>query len=124
VNAEGSDVAPYTTIGGLFARASGAPPYVLPPSWLGAKAALDVTTPLNFSLTTDTTGGSSGSPVIDRDARIVGVEFDGNIFSLGGEYGYDAAKNRDIAVDSRAVLEVLHAVYHLDGLVAEIQGGS
>jgi hypothetical protein len=120
-NAEGKFVKPYTTIGGLFQRASGAPPYALPESWLQAKASLNLAMPMNLSTTNDIIGGNSGSPVIDKDAHVVGLIFDGNIFSLGGDYGYDAAKNRAVAVDSRALLEGMQKVYHLDRIVSEIQ---
>ena len=120
-DAEGKFVEPYTNIGGLFERATGAPPYALPESWLKAKSSLNLSLPMNVSTTNDTTGGNSGSPVIDKDANVVGLLFDGNIFSLGGDYGYDAAKNRSIAVDSRALLEGMRKVYHLDRVVDEIQ---
>ncbi|HEX4785723.1 MAG TPA: S46 family peptidase [Candidatus Sulfotelmatobacter sp.] len=120
-DAEGKFVQPYTNIGGLFDRATGAPPYALPESWLKAKSSLNLSTPMNLSTTNDTTGGNSGSPMIDKDANIVGLLFDGNIFSLGGDYGYDAAKNRSIAVDSRGLLEGMRNVYHLDRIVEEIE---
>ena len=102
-DAEGKFVQPYTTIGGLFERASGAPPYKLPESWLKAKGNLNLSLPMNLSTTNDIIGGNSGSPLIDKDARVVGLIFDGNIFSLGGDYGYDAKQNRSVAVDSRAL---------------------
>jgi hypothetical protein len=120
-NAEGQFVQPYTTIGGLFHHATGAPPYQLPESWLKAKSSLDLDTPMNLSTTNDVVGGNSGSPLINSKAEIVGLVFDGNIFSLGGDYGYDAAKNRTVSVDSRALLEGLSKVYHLDRIVQEIQ---
>jgi hypothetical protein len=120
-DAEGNFVQPYTNIGGLFERATGAPPYALPESWLKAKSSLNLSTQMNLSTTNDTTGGNSGSPMIDEDANIVGLLFDGNIFSLGGDYGYDAAKNRSIAVDSRGLLEGMRNVYHLDRIVDEIE---
>ena len=120
-DAEGKFVQPYTAIGGLYERATGAPPYNLPESWLTAKGLIDPTAPMNFCTTNDTTGGNSGSPVIDKNANIVGLLFDGNIFSLGGDYGYDAAKNRSIAVDSRALLEGMRKVYHLNRIVDEIE---
>jgi hypothetical protein len=115
---------PFTTIGGLFARASGADPYELPPSWLNARAALNMSTPMNLSTTNDVVGGNSGSPLINKNAEIVGLIFDGNIHSLGGDYGYDPRLNRAIAVDSRAVVEGLTKVYHANRLVAEILGTS
>lgn len=120
-DAEGKFVAPYTNIGGLFDRATGADPYALPESWLKAKGSLNLSTPMNVSTTNDTTGGNSGSPMIDKDANIVGLLFDGNIFSLGGDYGYDPVKNRSIAVDSRALLEGMRKVYHIDRIVDEIE---
>jgi hypothetical protein len=120
-NAEGKFVEPYTNVGGLFERATGAPPYALPESWLKAKASLNLSVPMNLSTTNDTTGGNSGSPMIDKDANVVGLLFDGNIFSLGGDYGYDAVKNRSIAVDSRALLEGMRKVYHIDRIVDEIE---
>ena len=118
---EGKAVEPYTTMGGLFHRATGAPPYALPESWLKAKASLNLSLPMNLSTTNDIIGGNSGSPLIDKDANVIGLIFDGNIFSLGGDYGYDAAKNRAVAVDSRALLEGLQKVYHMGRIVDEIE---
>ncbi len=122
-DARGHLVAPYTTVGGLFDRANGAPPFVLPQSWSAAKKELNLATPMNFSTTNDIIGGNSGSPVIDQNGDIVGLIFDGNIFSLGGNYGYDPVSNRAVAVDSRVLLEGLRTVYHLDRVVQEIEAG-
>jgi Peptidase S46 len=119
-DARGHLVEPYTTIGGLFNRATGAPPFVLPKSWLNAKSDLNLSTPMNLSTTNDIIGGNSGSPLINKDGQIVGLIFDGNIYSIGGDYGYDAVKNRAVAVDSRALLEGMSKVYHLDRIVNEI----
>jgi len=120
-NQSDAQVPPYTTIGGLFERATGAAPYVLPKSWLDAKPALDLTVPMNLSTTNDIIGGNSGSPLVNARGEIIGLIFDGNIFSLGGDYGYDPVRNRAIAVDSRALLEAFSKVYHADALVAEIR---
>jgi hypothetical protein len=120
VDGNGNVVAPYTKIGGLFDRATGSDPYVLPPTWLAAKSSLDLNMPMNFSTTNDVVGGNSGSPVVNREGQIVGLIFDGNIFSLGGTYGYDAETNRSVAVDSRALIEGLRKVYHADRLANEI----
>ncbi len=119
-DARGHFVQPYTTIGGLFNRATGAPPFNLPESWLKAKPDLNLSTPMNLCTTNDIIGGNSGSPMINKDGEIVGLIFDGNIYSIGGDYGYDAAKNRAVAVDSRALLEGLSKVYHLNRIVNEI----
>jgi len=120
---EGKFVQPYTTMGGLFERATGAPPYKLPESWLKAKASVNPALPMNVSTTNDIIGGNSGSPLIDKDAKVIGLIFDGNIFSLGGDYGYEGAKNRAVAVDSHALIEGLGKVYHMDRVVDEIEAG-
>jgi hypothetical protein len=122
VDGNGNNVTPYTTIGGLFNRASGSEPYSLPQSWLDAKSSLDLNTPMNFSTTNDIIGGNSGSPVINKNGEVIGLIFDGNIFSLGGEFGYQASVNRSVAVDSRALLAGLRNVYHADRLAQEIGG--
>jgi hypothetical protein len=60
--------------------------------------------------------------LIDRQGRIVGLIFDGNIHSIGGEYWFDEAKNRSVAVDSRGIREALKSVYQADGVLREIGG--
>jgi hypothetical protein len=122
-DANGDYVTPYTTMAGLFGRATGSDPYVLPQSWLDAKPSLDLATPMNLSSTNDIIGGNSGSPLIDRKGEVVGLIFDGNIFSLGADFGYDGVKDRAVAVDSRALLAGLRTVYHADRIVAEIASG-
>ncbi len=120
-DANGTAIAPYTTMRGLFGRATGAEPYVLPPSWLAAKGTLDLSTPMNLVTTNDIIGGNSGSPLVDRDGDVIGLIFDGNIYSLGGAFGYDATQNRAVSVDSRALLAGLGKVYHADRIVREIE---
>jgi hypothetical protein len=118
---DGTAVPPYTTIGGLFGRATGAPPYALPATWLASESSLPLQTPINFVTTNDVVGGNSGSPSIDENGDIVGLLFDGNIYSLGGEFGYDETRNRAVSVDSRALLIGLERVYHADRIVSEIE---
>ncbi|MBC5798390.1 MAG: S46 family peptidase [Candidatus Eremiobacteraeota bacterium] len=120
-DANGTPVAPYTTIAGLYERATGAFPYALPESWLAAKPSLNLATPMNLVTTNDIIGGNSGSPLIDKNGDIVGLIFDGNIYSLGGDFGYDGTRNRAVSVDSRALLEGLSKVYHADRIVSEIE---
>jgi hypothetical protein len=118
----GRFVKPLTVVGGVFDRATGSPPFRLPQSWLAAKGKLNGRTPFNFVTTNDIIGGNSGSPVIDKDGAVVGLIFDGNIHSLGGDYGFDETKNRAVAVHSEAIVESLAKVYGADRLVAELRG--
>lgn len=117
---DGSEVKPITTIGGAFDHATGRDPFALPESWLQAKAALDMNTPFNFCSTNDIIGGNSGSPVINKNAEIVGLIFDGNIQSLGGDFGFDETVNRAVAVHSAALIETMKKVYHADRVVKDL----
>jgi len=117
---EGKEIAPITRILGLFERATGAPPFKLPETWLAARPTLDMDQPLNFVTDNDIIGGNSGSPVINKDGEIVGLIFDGNIQSLGGDFGFDPAVNRAVAVNAGALREALAKVYHADRLLAEL----
>jgi hypothetical protein len=116
----GKVVSPITTFGGAFARATGKDPFALPDSWLAVKDKLDMSTPFDFSTTNDIVGGNSGSPVIDKNGDIVGLIFDGNIHSLGGDYGFDPKLNRAVAVHSQALKIALEKVYGATRLVAEL----
>lgn len=125
--ADGKAIPPFTTIGGTFEHAAAhgnKPPYELPASWIKAKEAgrLNLETPLNFVSTADIIGGNSGSPVVDRQNRVVGLIFDGNIQSLVLDFGYDERQARAVSVDSRGIIEALRSVYQADRLVAELTG--
>jgi Peptidase S46 len=116
----GRTVAPVTTFSGLYKRATGQAPFGLDPRWAAAEAKLNPDTVFDFATTNDIVGGNSGSPVIDARAAVIGAAFDGNIHSLGGEYGYDAALNRAVAVSAAAITEALRTVYGADALVKEL----
>lgn len=117
---QGKTVAPFTTFGGMFAAATGADPYILPRSWIAAKDRLNQATVLDFTTTNDVVGGSSGSPVVNARGELIGVIFDGNIHSLGGDYGYDPALNRALAVSTAAITEGLQVIYGRTALVREL----
>ena len=117
----GKEIQPLTRIAGAFERNTGRDPFALPASWIKAKDRLDLNTPMNFCTTNDIIGGNSGSPVINRNAEIVGLVFDGNIESLGGEYGFDPAVNRAVAVHGSAIEEALRKIYHAERLVTELK---
>jgi hypothetical protein len=121
----GKKVAPFTTLGGLYARSAAfkqAFPYNLPPRWTEKKSALDSSTPFNFVSTNDIIGGNSGSPTINQNGELVGLIFDGNIQSLVGDFMYDESVNRAISVDSRGMLEVLRKVFNANDIASELAG--
>ncbi|HKP62128.1 MAG TPA: S46 family peptidase [Polyangiales bacterium] len=117
----GKQVPPFTDIRGAFERHTGEDPFALPKSWLAKREQLKLDTPFNFVTTNDIVGGNSGSPVIDKNAEIVGLIFDGNIHSLGGDYGFDERVNRAVAVHSSAILEALRVVYGAQRIADELR---
>ena len=109
-------------MGGTFERATGAPPFDLPPAYAANRAKIDPKVAYDFVTTNDIIGGNSGSPVIDKQGRVIGAAFDGNIHSLGGNYGYDGSINRTVVVSTAAVQEALEKIYPAPNLVAELKG--
>jgi V8-like Glu-specific endopeptidase len=117
----GTRVEPYTSLARLFERATGAPPFALPKSWLGAKSRLDLKTPANFVTNNDIVGGNSGSPVVNAKAEIVGLAFDGNIHSISGSYWFDTEKNRMVAVHPAFIHAAFEHVYDAPDLARELR---
>lgn len=118
----GETVPPFTYFKGLYERATGKPPFDLDPRWIAARSALNPDTVFDISNSTDIIGGNSGSPLINANGEVIGAIFDGNIYSLGGDYGYDPALNRGVAVSAAAVSEALRKVYHANALADELAG--
>jgi hypothetical protein len=120
-------IPPFTDIAGLFERTrqhNNQMPYTLPQRWVDARSRLNLRTPFNFVTTNDIIGGNSGSPIINRNAELVGLVFDGNIQSLVGNFYYDQTVNRTVGVDVRGMTEALRNVYNATELVAELTRGS
>ena len=60
-----------------------------------------------FLANLDITGGNSGSPVLDRDGRLIGLAFDGNWEAMSGDIAFEPELQRCIAVDIRYVLFII-----------------
>jgi len=118
---KGVTIAPITTFGGAFDRHTGEEPFQLPKTWLDAKSKLDLKTPFDFVSTNDIIGGNSGSPVVNQAGEIIGLVFDGNFLSLGGDFGFDPAVNRTVAVHSAALLQALEKIYGAQRIVDELR---
>jgi hypothetical protein len=121
----GKTVQPFTYFAGLYQRAAQhnhKSPYNLPARWMEKRSALNLRTPFDFVTTSDTIGGNSGSPIINRRAELVGLNFDRNIHGLVGNFIYDETQKRNIGVDARGMLEALRSVYGAQEIVSELTG--
>jgi hypothetical protein len=119
----GQKVPAFTNYEGLFARwnlNNRQDPFHLPQRWIDAKDRLKLDTPYNFVSKLDHIGGNSGSPIVDREGRIVGLLFDSNIYGLALDVGYTDVQCRAVSVDTRAITEALKTVYGAQALVEEL----
>ena len=121
-----------TTFSGLFERATAqrnTPPFHLPDRWKSLLPRLEhdetfLKTPLNFISTVDIIGGNSGSPVVNRDGKLVGLIFDGNIDSLVLDIMYDDTRARAVSVAAVGIIAALRQVYDATPLLREIDNAS
>lgn len=121
----GKKIPSMTTFAGLYERNTAQgnkEPFDLPKRWLDKKSALDLKVPFNFVHTPDIIGGNSGSPVVNKAGEFIGIIFDGNIYSLSADYGYEDRLSRAISVHSAGITEALKKIYGADALVAELLG--
>jgi hypothetical protein len=120
---------PHTTLSGLLAKATGKEPFDPPRNVIeaiescnhgayGDEALGDV--PVCFLSNADTTGGNSGSPVLDGLGRLVGLNFDRVYENIAGDYGYNPELSRNIMVDVRVVLWYLDVILGARHLLEEL----
>ena len=76
---------------------------------------------LNFLSNNDITGGNSGSPVFDKNARVIGLAFDGNWEAMSGDIAFEPALQRCISVDIRYVLFMIEKWGKCPRLINELK---
>ena len=116
-----------TTYYGLYDRAFGfaeKSPYDLATRVKERKDKVDLSIPLNFVYTADTIGGMSGSPIINRNGDVLGLNFDSNLQKLSNRYWYidEAEGSRAVGVHSAGILEAMRKIYDANELAAELVG--
>ncbi|MEE2711636.1 MAG: S46 family peptidase [Planctomycetota bacterium] len=120
---------PQTTLSGVISKETGADPFASPQPLLAAAASGDLgrftdkalgDVPVCFLSDGDTTGGNSGSGVINGKGELVGLNFDRVFENVAGDYGWNADRSRNISVDIRYVLWNLEKVVPAPGLLKEL----
>lgn len=116
---------PYaTTFAGLWQRATGAEPFDLAPRLAAARERIPADTVLDVAASTDTIGGSSGSPAVNAAGEIIGANFDSTVLTQRNAYGYDPEVNRSVLVTAAAVTAALRHAYGMEHLLAELGAGA
>lgn len=86
----------------------------------GQYALPDGRMPVAFAATTHTTGGNSGSPVLNGRGELIGINFDRNWEGVGGDIAYLPDYQRSIIVDIRYVLFVIEKYAGAHRLIEEM----
>ncbi len=120
---------PITTLNGVIEKSSDEPEYNTPQKIRDLvkkkeygryknKKLNDV--PVNILYDMDTTGGNSGSPVLNANGELIGVNFDRAFEATINDYAWNESYSRSIAVDIRYVLWNVEKVGEADFLLKEI----
>ena len=76
---------------------------------------------LCFLTNNDITGGNSGSPIFDKNARLIGLAFDGNWEAMSGDITFEPELQRCIGVDIRYVLFMIDKWGQCPRLINELK---
>jgi len=121
--------APFTTLRGMIEKNTGADPYQAPQSMLTAARQSAASrfvnpdlgdVPVDMLYDMDTTGGNSGSPVLNAHGELVGLNFDRAYEATINDYAWSAAYSRSIGLDVRFILWVLADVSAAQELLQEM----
>ena len=74
-----------------------------------------------FLSNNDITGGNSGSPVLNGNAELIGLAFDGNWEALSGDVVFEPEMQRTISVDIRYSLYVIDKIMKAPHIIQELQ---
>lgn len=111
---------PQTRVAGVVEKHTGEEPFDVPAPLLAAAASAAASpwaapelhdVPVCFMADGDTTGGSSGSPLLNGRGELVGVNFDRVWENVANDFGWNPDVGRNIAVDVRYLFWVMEALH-------------
>ncbi len=126
---DGVHYTPLTTVQGIVEKHTGEDPFDAPRPLLDAIARGDFgstaeptlrTQTVDFLTNLDTTGGNSGSAVMDARGRLIGLNFDSNWEAVGASWMFDPRYKRAIHVDLRYMRWLMAKVYPAPHLLKEM----
>jgi len=121
---------PFTSLSGVIEKHTGNEPFIATEKLVNLYQAKDFgnytlpdsgEVPVNILYSTDTTGGNSGSPVLNAKGRLIGLNFDRVYEATINDYGWDEAYSRSIGVDIRYILWFLDKFGGARRLLEEMQ---
>ncbi|WP_027421184.1 S46 family peptidase [Crocinitomix catalasitica] len=126
---DGMEYLHYTTIDGIMQKhATGNPDFELPDRFIQlynegdyGQYAQDDELWICFTASNHTTGGNSGSPVIDAEGNLLGINFDRSWESTMSDFMFDESRCRNIVVDIRYVLWVIDKYGEASHLIDEMK---
>ncbi|TXH46361.1 MAG: S46 family peptidase, partial [Burkholderiaceae bacterium] len=127
--ADGTTWTAFTTLRGIVEKHKGEGEFNAPAAQLAAIKArqfgpygvkeLD-SVPVNFLAMLDITGGNSGSPVLNKNAELVGLLFDYTLDAVISDWEFAGKKNRSIVLDARYMQWQMKVVDKADRLLKEM----
>ncbi|MFC3176171.1 S46 family peptidase [Undibacterium amnicola] len=126
---DGLTKGPFTTVEGIVEKHTGKDPFIAPAPLLQAikekrygvfKDKILGTVPVDFLSSADTTGGNSGSAVMNKRGELIGLNFDSTYESITKDWYFDPAITKAIHVDIRYMLWVMKEVDRADNVLKEM----
>jgi hypothetical protein len=111
---------PRTKVSGVVEKHTGVEPFDAPDALLAAAPRSSQSrwadpelkdVPVCFLADADTTGGNSGSPVVNGRGELVGVNFDRVWENVANDFGFNPDVARNVSVDIRYLLWLLDATH-------------
>ena len=120
---------PISSTNGVLEKTTGRPPFDPPERLIQLIRSKDFGqfyhkcvngVPVDILYDTDTTGGNSGSPVLNAKGELIGVNFDRAFEATINDFAWDESYSRSIAVDIRYVLWIAQKFGGAENILQEI----